>query len=69
LTVSQPRPRGRCPYCKRVVTGRAAGQDAGVRYVILLPHNKARRARRPEQCQGRGEYRKVERLPDDTPTS
>ena len=64
-----PRPRGRCPFCKRVVTGRPAGQEDGIRYVILLPHNKARRSRNPQVCQPRGDHRKVERLPDDTPTS
>lgn len=40
-----------------------------MRYVILLPHNKSRRSRNPQECQPRGDHRKVVRLPDETPTS
>ena len=58
---------GICPDCGRVVSGRADGIEAehgDRRWVILRPHNREERARRPVVCLGRGGRRVVPRVRD-----
>ena len=57
--------KGRCPYCKRIISGRADGIEAGApdrRFVTLRPHNRQRSARRPVVCLPPGGYRRVPRI-------
>lgn len=57
------RPRGKCPLCKRVISGRKIGNSR----VALTPHKITKSGR--EECLMRGGRRVVDRLPDDTPTT
>ena len=57
--------KGRCPECGRVISGRADGIEAEAadrRFVVLRPHNREQRARRPVVCLPRGGYRRVPRI-------
>ena len=57
--------KGRCPYCGRVISGRADGIEADApdrRFVTLRPHNRERGVRHPVVCLPRGGYRRVPRI-------
>jgi hypothetical protein len=57
--------KGICPYCGRVVSGRADGIEAGApdrRFVTLRPHNRQQFSRRPVVCLSPGGYRRVPRI-------
>ena len=59
--------RGECPDCGRVISGRAEGIEADHgdrRFVILRPHNREERARRPAVCLAKGARRVVPRVRD-----
>jgi len=58
--------KGRCPYCGRVISGRADGieyEAADRRWVTLRPHNRQQHSRRPVVCLAPGGYRRVPRIP------
>ena len=64
---AQERAKGVCPDCGRVISGRADGIEAGHaarRWVILRPHNREERSRRPVECLAKGARRRVPRIPD-----
>ena len=57
--------KGRCPYCGRIVAGRADGIEADPadrRWVVLRPHNRRRGGRHPAVCLAPGGYRRVPRI-------
>lgn len=54
---AQERAKGVCPECGRVISGRAAGPEAGRagrRWVALAPYNREQYARYPVTCLMRG---------------
>jgi hypothetical protein len=58
--------KGRCPYCGRVIAGKADGieyDSADRRFVVLRPHNREQHARPGVVCLPRGGYRRVPRVP------
>lgn len=59
------RPRGECPVCHRVISGRKIGNSR----VALTPHKMSKTSRTSEDCLMRGGRRVVDRLPDATPTT
>ena len=58
-----PRPRGTCPVCHRVISGRRVGNAR----VALTAHKMSENSR--EDCLMRGGRRVVDRLPDGTPST
>lgn len=59
------RARGRCPYCGRIVTGRAVGietRPADRRFVVLGAHVRNPRAKTRHWCVTRTDYVKVPRV-------
>jgi hypothetical protein len=59
-TGDSTRPKGICPECGRVISGRAAGPA----WVLLRSRSRDVTARHPVTCLARNGYRKVPRIRD-----